>query len=670
MDEIEEVVGEIVRGCSAQKVQCSELLAAFVARTILESDAQTFALEKELNDEDVNSVINLSVERLLEKDSPSLETIKMQVAFDSSHVMNEEAVASAAASVAAKKRELQKTIISTKLMDANDFDSLTALYREIFSLLTKTRSSEEYPESVRRSVEREVAAAVESVFPRIGLKSFVQLSSEEKKLQLEELASIVNGIRLFNKEAGKGGAGLESFEVSAPNKVSELSNIISGEIDSMNVICQEYQEVIVFSNLRKPAEVTEYMIQRWKDELANRRQYLSYLQSLFEDVSKCGRKISFLRESYLSELDDLSSMVGSRNSVPKEHVYPKFDKIAQLWKDLGDELSIVSCRESTLNDLVDYKSSFTLTLNSDSQVLSMARDAPTLSTEEEEEAARAAVIVTGVAEPKEEGKEGPETTGDVIDLPKGTVPSDLLPPNERPVCLSIDSTPEFMQLPLEYQGFCPWTIYSRSGLLLPGKPALGVVQFSNSFFVFAHEVALQGFLDDPVKYVEGVKGVAMRNPELIHLLRLQRDFPNTAIAKLMGTQGGAGPAEQLPLGFEAPTTKVDASTETPVHFIEKNIDPSYSWNEWTLRKRALQLANLKKCKTSSQQTDESHMRRENDSQVYLPRTKSTMTKTSTGTNVDKRITYVKGLRGEGVKGGIVGMSLEIKETVNVGQSSR
>ena len=73
-------------------------------------------------------------------------------------------------------------------------------------------------------------------------------------------------------------------------------------------------------------------------------------------------------------------MVGSRNSVPKEHVYPKFDKIAQLWKDLGDELEIVTCRESTLNDLVDYKSSFTATLNSDSQILSLARDAPTLAT--------------------------------------------------------------------------------------------------------------------------------------------------------------------------------------------------------------------------------------------------------------------------------------------------
>ena len=71
----------------------------------------------------------------------------------------------------------------------------------------------------------------------------------------------------------------------------------------------------------------------------------------------------------------------------------------------------MTCRESTLNDLVDYKSSFTATLNSDSQILSLARDAPTLSTEEEEEAARAAVIVTGDggAPDKAESKEGPES---------------------------------------------------------------------------------------------------------------------------------------------------------------------------------------------------------------------------------------------------------------------
>ncbi len=32
---------------------------------------------------------------------------------------------------------------------------------------------------------------------------------------------------------------------------------------------------------------------------------------------------------------------------------------------------------------------------------------------------------------------------------------------------------------------------------------------------------------------------------------------------------------------------VDKDTSTPLHFLEKNIDPSYCWNEWELRKKAL-----------------------------------------------------------------------------------
>ncbi len=132
MDEIEQVVAEIIKGVAAATKndgsnvattsgeRCSEILAAFVARTILESDSVTFALDKDLTDDDVNKVslvildsihfflllssffspslsllfrfflfikvISLSISRILEKDSPSLETIKMQVAFDSSHV--------------------------------------------------------------------------------------------------------------------------------------------------------------------------------------------------------------------------------------------------------------------------------------------------------------------------------------------------------------------------------------------------------------------------------------------------------------------------------------------------------------------------------------------------------------------------------------------------------
>ena len=85
--------------------------------------------------------------------------------------------------------------------------------------------------------------------------------------------------------------------------------------------------------------------------------------------------------------------------------------------------------------------------------------------------------------------------------------------------LSIESTPEFMQLPLEYQGFCPWTMVNRHGLLLPGKPAIGVVRYQNMFFVFAHATALNAFMRAPEEYKQGVLVLAQRAPELIHLLR-------------------------------------------------------------------------------------------------------------------------------------------------------
>lgn len=94
----------------------------------------------------------------------------------------------------------------------------------------------------------------------------------------------------------------------------------------------------------------------------------------------------------------------------------------------------------------------------------------------------------------------------------------------------------------------------------------------------------------------------------------------------------------------------DAGTETPVHFVERHIDPSYTWNEWELRRRALKLANLQSCVTVSQQTDASNFRRDNTTQVYLPKDHATQTAQSKGTNPIRQFNYVAGLRGEIVPG--------------------
>lgn len=94
---------------------------------------------------------------------------------------------------------------------------------------------------------------------------------------------------------------------------------------------------------------------------------------------------------------------------------------------------------------------------------------------------------------------------------------------------------------------------------------------------------------------------------------------------------------------------VDKATDTPTHFIEKNIEPDYHWNEWDLRKKALQMANIRKKVTVSVQTELSSRRLDNSTQVWLPKDNSTNTGINAATNTVLEKTYIVGLRDKNVK---------------------
>ena len=138
-------------------------------------------------------------------------------------------------------------------------------------------------------------------------------------------------------------------------------------------------------------------------------------------------------------------------------------------------------------------------------------------------------------------------------------------------------------------------------------------------------------MDAPEELRQGVIAAARKAPELVHLLRLHDDFPGTSIAEILAKKTAkaqllrGGTVEDSASAMLHPMM-MDAATETPVHFVEKHIDPSYDWNDWTYRRRALKLAHLKNCKTSSQQTEASHFRQANATQVYLPALASTQTR--------------------------------------------
>jgi len=280
MPTLEVVVRDICTGCAKAGVKVTEVLAGYVARLIIEGNPADYDLRRELRADDINRLVTQSISRLVEKNSPALETVKMQVGFDCCYVALEEDINRRKRARAEQSRELQRAIINVRPKNGSDFDALTGLYRQIFGYLAAhydaTRDSPgvlRATEAERldvtaaaengRNAEREVAAALESVFPRIGLKSFIMLAPDQKRAQLEEMANIVLGIRLFNREIGKGGALLDPIEEDATVAARTLLTTLQTEATEIEELCLDYQQTLVYSAHERPAAVTDAMVQRW-----------------------------------------------------------------------------------------------------------------------------------------------------------------------------------------------------------------------------------------------------------------------------------------------------------------------------------------------------------------------------------------------------------------------
>ena len=565
-----------------------------------------------------------------------------------------------------RNNEYKKRIVELVPSDSNDFETLTLLYRQIFEYLIEFYEPCD-GSSVGKAAEREVAAALESVFPRVGLKSFVELLPHEKSVQLEELARIVLGIRLFNKELGKGGSGIDDMDLEVEGAVRGMREELVLREEEVSMLCADFQKAL----LNKHRMGEEEGVTRWTQELANRRQFLTFLQALLEDVDVAFSTSNQLKEALKSELFNLQSVVGSKSSVAKEDVYPRFDAIAKLWLDLLEIRNEVWEKKRVLDVLNSFLCSYSSTLSrqdvpltdplplpkehfmeeeyqdkDDSKLyekeVSEGKEYYDEKEEEDNEEMRS-------EEKKEEEKETPdEKLSKMADEKGGSSKEDeedlkmkkeVVVVSEEVQLLSIETTPQLLNVPLQLQGFCPSTFLSKNGLLLPGAPSLGFIQFENSYYVCATEDALKDFMANARGIVRGIKEKVGERPEYIHLLGMQAQFPNSSITKLLNRP------ELQENDQSIPSTK-DVGTETPVHFVERNMDVNYHWNEWELRRRALKVVNLRNCSTSETQTDQSHFKREIETQVYLPRDESTQTRGESGNNPPKVIGFLAGLRGE------------------------
>ena len=196
-------------------------------------------------------------------------------------------------------------IVSFEPRSGNDFDGITLLYKKIFNyLLYKNKqhiignySNIQLTTATSNTIEREVAAALESVLPRAGLRPFVALTTPEKVAQLCELSNIVIGIRLFNRDIGKGGVGLESFNEIINHPARSLINDLNSEVAE---IMEQSDRYTMFFNVLNEIEnhpATE-VIDHYKQELTYKRQFLIYILELKSDVQISEQNIEGLQQKY------------------------------------------------------------------------------------------------------------------------------------------------------------------------------------------------------------------------------------------------------------------------------------------------------------------------------------------------------------------------------------
>ena len=153
----------------------------------------------------------------------------------------------------------------------------------------------------------------------------------------------------------------------------------------------------------------------------------------------------------------------------------------------------------------------------------------------------------------------------------------------------VETTPEFMQLPLEYQGFCGWTCAKK------GAAAAGQAGWASCGTAARRPRvgrARGAILQGPGGRVRGCgRGgdeatrvgpicCACRTSTRGPASRRSSPPPKTRRRRAAESRGQRTAQGGAAAALLAPPVMKDAACETPLHFVEKNMDPSYEFNEW------------------------------------------------------------------------------------------
>ena len=483
MDEIQKIVFEIADRCSRRRIPVNDMLAAFVAKTVILESPDRFQLDSALKPEDVEELVSLAVDRLGKEDDPSLETLRMQVTFDAAYVSRQEQLEKDRAAAKRSYGVIEQSICALKLQSTKDVGGMGQMHRLIVAaLLTKTGQSTQ-----NQVYQKEVAAALESVLPRANLHAFTSLSYSDKRDRLTDLHHYVLGIRLFNKAIGKGGTGLADKISEAFSATGELAQLVEQQLDAARQEVEEYSVVITHVLAQGEEAEASVPLKRLQDELTNRRQFKSFLESFHEEVSVNLERVQALAQDNEAELDELKDLVGRKSAVPKERVYPLFETLARKWTEAEE----VTLHMGALRHIFEELQAFANPDYKRKLEAKYVEDAEKSMSQQQGANRDQGAHADGEAGGGGGGGDGKDGDGVVPTAVAGDkLVAALSGDSAEPVHVFRSDNPEIVGMNINFASFCPVSIVERDNLLLPGNPSNGFVLFKGKLYSFVSIGAL------------------------------------------------------------------------------------------------------------------------------------------------------------------------------------
>ena len=209
--------------------QVSDHLAGCLLKSVYQNPENGFRSERALDRDDIRRLVGTCTDRLLHDHKPLLETIRLQAHWLCHYGSWEDMITDHRHQLDSKLGSLTRMVVEDTARTKAGLDSL---YRRLVTLVV-LRSGLGNPTDP--AVVAEANNCLATVFPVSQLVHFQTMARIEKKTKLRQLTNLVKGLRIYNWDCGRGGAGVDHL----PSILNSAAEVTRNNLNSMERLARD-----------------------------------------------------------------------------------------------------------------------------------------------------------------------------------------------------------------------------------------------------------------------------------------------------------------------------------------------------------------------------------------------------------------------------------------------